>query len=787
MILRNLLVTFRHALRNKVFTLINVTGLSVGFACCMLIYLFASHELSFDEAHSKDIYRVTTIMPQGEGSVHWINTPPALAPHLRSQYSGIENVTQLRFTSEELISRGDRSFYERRAFYADSSFLDVFNFPLLQGDPSTALDEPNSILLTEAAAAKYFGDTNAFGESLILGNRVPLKVTGILAPQKSNEHLNFDVLISFSTYQVPDGYLSDLTSWSWVGFHTYLKLQENTDVRQLESEITGLYTQREIGFSTILQPINEIYFGSNTMTDAENSSIRSGNRTTLYGLLVICFLIISIATFNLMNSTFGLSIKRLKEVGLRKVLGENRGSLVTVILQYSSFLAILGLIFGSGILLIAFPTIRTLLGWDLALNPASFIMAFAAALAVAIVIGVSSGLYPALVLARYHVTTALKGKVKANKNQIGQSAIITIQFAVAVGLILATAVIVRQIDFMRTKSLGFDQEHTLVLKLQPEQMEQYYASYRNALLQSTEVKAVTQASRLMGESLGVNIMTPMGKDYEEGIQIAQILVEYDFLQTMDLELVEGRFLSQDFPSDSTTAVVINESAAKLLGFQDPIGQRVEYLLQPNREIIGIVKDFHFSSMHSEIGPLALTYTFISPRNIIVKVSDVVKGRQVIEDTWAEVVPGIPLDLTFYDDHMNRLYDNEAKLSYLISTFSGIAIFLSIMGLYGVITLLINNKLKELGIRKVLGSSAGALVVLLSKRYFVLAIAALSVGLPVTTLIMGGWLNNFSYQTNMPWWLFAGSGFALLILVASTILQKVHYASKVNPVDVIRNE
>ena len=753
----------------------------------MLIYLFASHELSFDNNHPKDIYRVTTIMPQGEGSIHWINTPPALAPNLRGKFSSIEGITQLRFAREELISNKDRGFYERRAYYADSSFLEVFNFPLLEGDPATALDEPNSIVLTEDVAAKYFGDANAFGETLLLRNEVPLKVTGILAPQKSNEHLNFEVLISFSTYEVPEGYLSDLTSWSWVGFHTYLKLNESADVAQLQSELTDLYEQRDIGFSTVLQPLEDIYFGSNAMTDAENSSIRSGNRTTLYGLLAICFLIICIATFNLMNSTFGLSIKRLKEVGLRKVLGENRGSLISVILQYSTFLAIVGLVLGAGILLTVFPTVRNLMEWELALDLTNFVKALTAASIAALAIGIVSGLYPAIALARYQVTVALKGKVKSHNKQLGQSVVITIQFAVAVGLILATGVIVRQIDYMRTKSLGFDQDHTLVLKMQPEQMAQYYNPLRNALLSNPQVTSVSQASRLMGESLGVNVMTPMGKSYEEGIQIAQILVDYDFLNTMDLEIVEGRFFSRDFPADSVVGVVINESAAEALTFEDPIGERVEYLLQPNIEIIGIVKDFHFSSMHSEIGPLAMKFTFISPRNIVVKVSDVIEGRHNVERTWEEVVPGIPLDMIFYDDHMNRLYDGEAKLSYLISAFSGIAILLSVMGLYGVITLLINNKLKELGIRKVLGSSAGALVLLLSKKYFTLASVAVLVGIPMAMTIMNGWLNNFSYQTNLPWWLFVGSGLALMLLVALTILQKVRYASRVNPVDVIRNE
>ena len=253
----------------------------------------------------------------------------------------------------------------------------------------------------------------------------------------------------------------------------------------------------------------------------------------------------------------------------------------------------------------------------------------------------------------------------------------------------------------------------------------------------------------MGESLGVNAMIPGGGTEDDVIRTAQILADYDFLETMDIELVEGRFLSRDFATDSTTSIVINETAADLLGFENPVGERVQFLSEGDREIIGVMKDFHFASMHSEIGPLALVFPFVSPRNILVRVADVASGLDVIETVWADVVPDAPLDLVFYDDHLNRLYQKESKLSYLISTFSIAAILLTIMGLYGIIALLINNRMKEVGIRKILGSSVPSLIILLSRKYFLLALASLVFGLPITHSIIHIWLDNFSYQATVP--------------------------------------
>lgn len=785
MILHNLLVTFRRALRNKVHTAINVVGMVVAFCCCLLIFLFVLHEFNHDALHSQNAYRITTEWQGPSGNIHWVNTPPALAPALRAQYAGIHAFTQLRYARNERFSYDGQQFYEDKAFYADSSFLEVFHYPLERGDPSLALDAPNSVVLTQESAQKYFGSTDPIGETLLLRDEIPLTVTGLLEPLRSNEHLDFEMLISFSTYEVPEGYLSDLTSWDWVGFYTYVLLNDSDAVSQLEREINEQYVARGSDNLAILQPVRDIYLGSNAMTDAENSPVRSGNRNTIYWLTVVCLLIIAIAAFNLMSSTFGLSIKRLREVGLRKVLGGNKASLMTGILLHSTMISLLSFVLGLMVLVAVFPWVKQTLNWDIALNMSNLLAASGAIALVAFLIGLFSGAYPAIVLARYNIIKALKGQSKIRKGQWVQSALITVQFAVAVGLILATAVIIRQIDYMSTTSLGFEKDQVLVVKLSPDEMDQYYDPLRNALMQNPNIQSVAQATRLMGESLGVNPMLRSGASPDEAIRTSQILVDYDFIETMDIELIAGRFFSRDFATDSTSSIMINETAAVLLGLDNPLGERVQFLGQEDREIIGVMKDFHFSSMHAEIGPLALVYTFINPGNMLIRVADVASGVDFIETVWADVVPDIPLDLVFYDEHLNSLYEKETHLSYLISTFSLVAILLTIMGLYGIIAMLVNNKMKEVGIRKVLGSSVPALIVLLSKKYFILAFTSLALGLPLTYVIMSRWLDNFSYQATLPWWVFAGAALSLILLVALTILYKILSVSRMNPVNVIR--
>ena len=786
MIVHNLKVTFRHAIKNKVHTAINVVGLVVAFCSFQLIYLFVAHELSYDAQHSNNVYRITTNALRPSGDIHWVNTPPALAPALRAQYA--HKVTRLRYAKDERFSYNGQQFYEKKAFYADSSFLEVFKYPMAQGDPATALDAPNSIVLTEESAQKYFGSRNPIGETILLRNEIPLTVTGLLEPLRSNEHLDFEMLISFSTYEVPEGYLSDLTSWTWVGFHTYVLVNDNTDIDQLQREIDIMYEERDTQNLAVLQPVQAIYFGSNAMTDAENSPIRSGNRNTTYWLIVVCLLIIAIASFNLMSSTFGLSIKRLREVGVRKVLGGNKASLISGILLHSTMVSMLSFVLGSIVLVAVFPWVKSTLNWDIALKFSTLLAASGAVFIISFLIGLLSGVYPAVALAQYNIVKALKGQSKLGKGQFVQSTLITVQFAVSVGLILATVVIIKQIDYMRTKSLGFDKDQVLILKVPRDAMDQYYSPLRNALVENPNIQSVAQATRLMGESLGVNMMVPRGgTPDDDGVRTSQILVDYDFIETMDIELLEGRFFSRDFAADSTRSIVINETAAALLGFENPVGEQVQFLSQGYREIIGVIKDFHFSSMHSEIGPLALVFTFINPGNILVRVSDIDRGVDFIETAWARVVPDIPLDLVFYDDRLNRLYDKETNLSHLISAFSTVAILLTIMGLYGIIVLLINNRMKEVGIRKVLGSSVPSLIILLAKKYFFLAFASLAIGLPITYGIINRWLDNFSYQTTVPWWIFAGSALSLILLVAVTILYKIVNVSKMNPVNVLRTD
>ena len=791
--------SFRYLRRQKIYSFITIGGLSIGLACCLLIFYFLNHELSYDNFHndSDNIYRIGTYYSNQSGDVSkFINTPPALATQIRGKFPELEKTTRLRYSMRTMFSKDHIVFYEQKGFFADSVFLDIFDFELESGNKSSALDEPNSIVMTEETARKYFRDSDPVGQTITMNNDIVLKVTGVLKPVPTNSHIQFDYLISFPTYKVPPGVRANLSSMRWLGFLTYVKLADDSHPDEFKNKLDKLYDDLQSSggapYTVNVQPLKHIYLGSDGWVDDLNSGIKSGSEFTVYSLAVIALLILFIAGFNFMNMTTAVSVDRGKEIGLRKVLGANKKNLIFQMLNESIVIAVISLVFAYAISLSVFPYVKSMLGWDLIIEWKTVLLSLPAVFVIVILMGILARIYPSVLLSRLNAVTAFRGRLKfgSSRGLSFGNLLIVLQFCISIGLIVSTIVIIKQINLMKDKSLGFDKENVVELKVLPENMNRYYDTFKNRLLQNSGVISVSKSGRSIGDSWPLNPILVDGKDWSEAIQVAGNWIDYDYLETMKIPLKQGRTFSKEYAGDSLNSIVINETAARALGLDNPVGQKVHFFsFNGPRTIIGVTEDFNFSSLHNEIIPAAMIIPFIALENMYVRIApgNLSERVELIENTWQEVAAGIPLDIRFMDDNLDRLYRNEEQLSYLITGFSTLAVILACLGLYGMVTFMVNSRMKEVGIRKVLGASVPSLIYIFSRQYILLIIIASIVAVPGMQYVLNKWLNNFAYRIEITGWMYLASTLVLLLIALFTISHQTLKAVFVNPVEVLKSE
>ncbi|MFY0686203.1 MAG: ABC transporter permease [Cyclobacteriaceae bacterium] len=787
-----LLIAFRKLMRNRVYSAINIFGLAVGFASCLIISIYVWSELSYDQFHSnhQHIYRVTNTFERTSGQMNWARTPPALAPGIQASITGIKRVSQLRYADDHTYAVGTKIFRQGNVFYADAQFLQIFDFELKSGDPTTALSAPHSIVITEQMGTKYFGDTDPMGQLISFDGEESLVVTGVLKSLPDNSHISFDMLISFESFEVPDGYLADLNSWSWAGFHTYVELEPHVDPTFVNAQIIALYKQNfnraNIGVATTLQPLQSIYLDSGKYTNV-GASINTGNRATIYGLSLVAALILSIASFNFMNLSTASSLTRGKEVGLRKVMGAVKSKVIWQFLIESVMVSTISLLVA--LLLIGFGQqyFSSLLGIQIH-SIQHLIRYFPIMLGAAMVIGLLSGAYPALVLAAFNPISALKGGLKTG--QMGayiRKGLMVIQFGISMMLIAGSIVIVTQMNFIKNKQLGFDKENVLHLKMLSEDLARHYTSLKNKFEAHPQVLNVAVSTHVFDGSSSSGPARRVGAPEDQAYQIAYYQTDYDFLKLTGVRLVSGRFFSKDFVTDSS-AMLLNESAVDIMELDQPLGARIHFAGQ-ERTIIGVYEDFHFASLHSQIGPMAMLMPFASPESVLIKLApgDMSKTLNILERDWKSIVGATPFDATFIADGIQSMYEQEEKLASLISVFSALAVVLACLGLYGLVTYAVQSKLKEVGIRKVLGSSLQGLLLLLSKQFFFLILIGVFLASPLVYLFTNQWLGNFAYRIDFQWWIVAVAGCSLLVIAIITISFQTIKAAKSNPVEVLRSE
>ncbi len=799
MIKNNLIGSLRFFAKNKGFTSINILGLTIGFSTFLLILFFVNHELSFDRFHDnqEQVYRINFSFRDNAGnSTVLVNSPPALADGIRGKYPELNKVSRSRYAMNCLFSNGDLRFYEDHGYYADSLFLEVLQFDMISGDPKIALDQPNSVVITEDLALKYFNDPDPIGATLLLNNETPLAVTGVLANIPENSHLNFDFLISFSTYVVPEGYASDLGSWGWLGFLTYVELKPHTDPKRFEAELAQYFKELNPENPNPIQPIvqnlSDIYLGSNNMADDLASHIRSGSRFNLNALLLVAFLTLIIAGFNFSNLSHALSINRIKSAGVRKILGASRKSILTQMLLESLVLTFFCLALSFALVFSLFPFIARYMAWEVNLGWREVGAAVPSLIGVGALIGLIAGLYPALSTAKANIIQSLKGNlpvVRQNPLQL-KYILLTLQFAISIGLICVTYIMAQQIDYLSDSETGYNAENVVLVKLLPEDMSRYFDLFKDRLLQHSSVINVSRSERVVGDPWPFSVIRKVGEDPEMNKRIFFNLADYDYFATMGIPLHSGRPFSKDHTSDPTRSIIINRRAAEQLDLEDPVGQQVHFFeLDGPRTIVGMVEDFNYTSLHHEIGPAAVVLPFIDLEHLYVRFDPGRPRSQIalLEDTWQEVSDGIPLNWKFLDADLEHLYRSEEKLSAMIQGFSVLAILLACLGLSGMVAFMVNHRVQEVGVRKVLGASSTSLYTLFVKTYLFQALAAMVFTVPLVHYLLGRWLESFAYHIQINWWVYPLATLLLVTLILITVTYQIVKAVRVNPTKLLRQE
>jgi putative ABC transport system permease protein len=800
MLKNNITSSIRFLKRNKGFASINILGLTIGLTSFLLILLFINNELSFDKFHGnrENVYRINFAFSDNSGSeTTLVNSPPAFAPGIQGQFPELAKVSRLRYAMNCLISNGERSFYESYGYYADSLFLEILKFDFESGNPKTALDDPNSIVITRELASKYFDNQDPIGSTLLFNNSIPLKVTGVISSIPSNSHLNFDYLISFPTYVIPEGYASDLESWNWLGFLTYVELRNGSDYLDFQGKLMQFFAELNPEDNTPLNPLvqnlSDIYLGSTEMTDDLASHIRSGNRFTIYSLMIIALLIVVIAGFNFANLTNAISINRGKAIGLRKVLGAEKGAIISQLITESLVIALCCLVLSYGLSIILFPKIASLLEWEVILGLTQVALTLPIMLVATLLLGLLAGCYPAILLSRINIIKSLKGELKTGKKTPFQlkNILVMLQFSISIGLISATFVLTQQIDYISNRPTGFVKENVVVIKLLPEDMTRYFQVYKEQLMQNSAILSVSSSDRIVGEPWPFSGIRSTNEGDEDWKMTYFNLVNYDYFKTMGINILEGRSFSEQYTGDAERAVIINQKAAAFLGLKDPVGKQVHFFdtEEGPRTIIGVVEDFNYTSMHQEIGPVAMVLPFIDLEYIYVRLApgNLTQRIELMENTWHDVATGTPIEWRLLDDKLEHLYRSEEKLSSLITVFSTLAVFLACLGLYGIVAFMISNRIKEFGVRKVLGASVISLNILFVRQYIYQILIAMVIVAPLLHYYLNTWLQEFAYRINIGWWVYPLASLILLVIALFTITIQITKAAKANPVDVLRSE
>jgi putative ABC transport system permease protein len=782
-------IAFRNLIKHKRYTLINILGLGIGLACFILIMLWVQDELSYDRFHKNcdDIY----IIIRNNFDKSDASTSRLLASALKTDLPEVVNATSFTPLPDpfKVYMKYQNKSFEENIALAELQFFEIFSFDFINGDPQSAFKDPNSIIMTERMCQKYFGDKNPLGESIslsMLGQERILKVTGILKDIPQNSHIRRELFVPIEFVKQ---YGINWDSWYSQTVHTYIKTQDKIDVSQLEKKILACklrnYDEKNVSYS--LLPLTKIHLHA---TDIAYFAT-TGDIKYVYIFSVIAGIILLIACINYMNLSNALSLKRAREIGIQKVIGAQRTQLIRQYFGETFILTILAMVCGVFLVELFLPVLNQLSGKSLSmnfLNP-QFIITI---LLTTVITCTVSGLYPAIFLSGFKPIQVLKGRLHIGKSGINlKKGLIVFQFALSIMIIIDTIIVFNQMNFIQHSNLGYDKENIVCLKVRGDISGQYEV-FRNKLLENQNIIKISRSEPVDANELGeTEDVFWSGKN--EKFKTWILHVDPDFSSTYKIKMQEGRFYSKQSPADQTGAYVLSETAVERMGLKSPLGKDLTIWGRKGK-IIGIVKDFHFSSLHHSIEPVILRIPNPEEEKFYYRIISVrLNGKALsqslsfIEDTWKSFFPSESFNYYFVDESLNLNYFAEERMSNIFKTFSLLAIFIACLGLYGLTAFTIEQKVKDIGIHKVLGASVSNIVFLISKNFLWLIIFSNAIAWPVTYFAMNKWLQNFAYRIDLTIWPFLLAGLAALVIALLTVSWQAIRAATANPVKSLRYE
>ncbi len=817
MIKNYLKVAIRSLVKRKGYTFINVFGLAMGMAVCLLIVLFIQSELGYDAFHKngKDVYRVVLDRKYPGRSTSYSIIPSSIGESIQHEYPEVKQSTRLFNVvgnGNFFLKIGEKVFEEKRVLLADSNFFAVFTAPLLQGDAATALQKVNTAVITETTAKKYFGAASAaMGKSFTTDDDVHYIVSGVCKDWPENAHFTFDILLSSVSFN-----FTRQPNYTGFSAHTYLLLNPNTAPASLEAKFPHIidkyvsgaiarnfnmtyqqFQQAGNGYHYYLQPLTKIHLTS----DLEAELRPNGSIKTIYIFSVIAIFILVIASINFINLSTARSVERAKEVGIRKTFGSEKKSLIAQFLIESVLVSLFSILIAILFIVLLLPLFNKVAGKELSigyfLDPVRMLLL----LLFAVAVGLVAGLYPAFILSSFKPILVLKGKFKSNKYGMAlRNGLVVFQFAISVILIISTITVNRQMQYMLGDKLGFRKDHIIDIQ-RADLLEQKIQSFKNDVVTVPGVENISGTTAIPGQDgfFGITWQA-VGSGAKEPMTGRSVIADDQFAAVLDIKMKEGRFFSKQFLTDSL-AVVLNEKAVEELGLTNPIGARVstteENFNGPNGApytytVVGVIKDFHFQSLHQKITPLvfasASKFGNRSPALVIrVKADNFAASLAGIEKLWKQYVPERPFHYDFLDQTLADQYQAETTMQRIFTIFSVLAIFIACIGLLGLAAYATQLRMREISIRKILGANAGSIISMLSKDFLRLIIISFVVAFPLAWWGMHAWLQNFAYRTTLSWWVFALAGAIAALIALLTISFQAIKAAVANPVKSLRTE
>ncbi len=797
-------VAFRNLRKNKGYSFINITGLAVGIACCIAILLFVRNELSYDKfnKNADQIYRVHLIGIINNNELNSVTSPSPLGPTLKHDLPEISAYTRIRNFGFPVLRYKDKAFSEERFYNVDSTFFKVFTVKFLEGNPQKALTQPNSVVITKTMAKKYFGNTEPMGKILNADHRRDWVVTGVVKSFPKNSHFHFDFLGSLTTYAD-----SRNTFWLSNNYCTYIVLRKGTNINEFQAKLekdalqyTGPQIEKVTGMSLeqlkknhnsynyVVQPLTSIHLYSHLDYEIEANS----NISYVYIFSAIASAILLIACINFVNLATARSEKRAKEVGIRKTLGSNKAQLIRQFIAEAVIMSMLAVFLAIILVEVFLPFFNDISGKEMSLEIFANSYNVFLLILLAGIIGIIAGSYPAFYLSSFQPVEVLKSESKRNRKSGLRNGLVIFQFTVTIILFIGTFIIYNQLKYIQTKNLGFDKEQVIVIN-KTDDLGDQILSFKEGLLKNPKIISATNSNAIPGNQAGDSAFRLEGTPNDRLQDIRQMWSDYGFVNTYDIEMVKGRFFSKEHPSD-TLAVVINEATEKLFGIKNPIGK---YLIAPDPQgerkynIIGVVKDFNYQSLHQSIRPLIIhlfrTHNFGQFVSVRIIPGDYQASISYLENTWKKYAGNEAFDFNFLDRNLAHLYIAEQRTSKIATTFSILAIFIACLGLLGLAAFITEQRTKEIGVRKVLGASIPSLLFMLSKEFLKWVLIANVIAWPIAYYVMNNWLKDFAYRININLSVFLLSGIIALAIALLTVSSHAIKAATSNPIKSLRYE